>query len=111
MSLQLIPDDIKVRLIENGRKAAVEGKHDPWPVVRLFLPDTGAYWLLAELSPHDGDTAFGLCDLTQGAPELGSVSLRELQDMRGPTGLQVERDLSFHATQSICAYADIARSK
>ena len=36
---------------------------------------------------------FGLCDL--GFPELGYVSLNELQGVRGPLGLGIERDLHW----------------
>ena len=34
---------------------------------------------------------FGLCD--PGLPELGYVGLNELQAVRGPWGLGIERDL------------------
>ncbi len=50
-----------------------------------------------------------LCDLGQGFPELGYVSLAELQSVRGPFGLQVERDLHFTASKPISAYAREAR--
>jgi hypothetical protein len=68
---------------------------DVFPVVKLFTPWGGATWLLSELDPEDEDIAFGLCDLGFGCPELGSVSLSELEAVRGPGGLAIERDLHF----------------
>jgi hypothetical protein len=35
----LIPDDLRDRLIENGRTAEVQDGFDPFPVVKLFTPD------------------------------------------------------------------------
>lgn len=92
----------------NGQKTKDEMDHDPFPVVKLFLPDAASTWLLCDLDPADEDVAFGLCDLGLGEPELGTVSLSELEFLRGPLGLAVERDTSFRATYPISVYADIA---
>ncbi|MET3514974.1 hypothetical protein ABIC63_002757 [Pseudacidovorax sp. 1753] len=105
----LITEEQRVQLLENGRQSRDERQFDPIPVVKLFTPDAGATWLLTEIDPDDVDRAFGLCDLGWGCPELGWVSLRELGALRGPLGLPVERDLGFHPTRSITAYADEAR--
>src|SRR6202167_4189488 len=78
------------------------------PVVKLFTPDAQCTWLLTELDPDDG-LAFGLCDLGLGCPELGYVSLIELQSVRGKLGLPIERDLHFEADKAISAYAEEAR--
>lgn len=96
-------------LIKNG-KANRNGEQDFMPVVKLFTPWAGATWLLTELSPNDPDIAFGLCDLGQGTPELGYVSLAELRSLRGPGGLTVERDLSFKADKTLQGYADEAHA-
>ncbi|RVC60517.1 DUF2958 domain-containing protein, partial [Mesorhizobium sp. M2A.F.Ca.ET.046.02.1.1] len=71
----LITDDLCARLLANG---ASDTETDHVPVVKLFDPTGAATWLLSELDA-DGDTLFGLCDLGFGFPELGSVSLAELQ--------------------------------
>ena len=78
---------------------------DNFPVVKLFTPDAGATWLLTELYPDDPDIAFGLCDLGLGFPELGTVRLSELAELRGKLGLPVERDLHFTAKKPISVYA------
>jgi len=107
--MNLIPDDIREQLLANGRRSLVEAKFDAVPVVKLFTPDAGATWLLTDLDPHDADRAFGLCDLGLGSPEMGWLSIFEIQSIRGPLGLHVERDLHFSADKPISAYAQEAR--
>lgn len=107
--MNLITETQRMQLLVNGQQSLDNENFDPPPVVKLFTPDAGATWLLTEIAPDDHDHAFGLCDLGQGFPELGYVSLAELQSVRGPLGLPVERDLHFAATQPISAYAREAR--
>ena len=77
-----------------------------WPVVKLFAPWGGATWLLSEMT-EDG-IGFGLADLGFGEPELGYIEVEELQKVRGPFGLTIERDAHFKADKSLDAYATIA---
>ena len=107
--MKLITDEQHAQLLANGRQSLDNHDFDPPPVVKLFTPDAGATWLLTEIDPENHDHAFGLCDLGQGFPELGYVSLAELQSVRGGLGLHVERDLHFVATKAISAYAREAR--
>ena len=68
-------------------------EHDEDPIVRVkfFLPDAGWTWYVTEFGGED--VLFGL---TVGLEvELGYFSLRELESLRGPLGLHVERDLYF----------------
>jgi len=103
------------RLLANGqRQNQVRGtgkEIDFLPVVKLFTPDANCTWLLSEIDPADPDTAFGLCDLGCGCPELGYVSLSELAAVRGRLGLPVERDLYFKADKTLGAYAQLARER
>jgi hypothetical protein len=108
--MQLLTQCQTFDMLRNGN-ANRDGEQDFKPVVKLFTPWANATWLLSELSPGDQDIAFGLCDLGQGTPELGYVSLTELRSLRGPGGLTVERDLFFKANKSLQAYADEARSE
>ncbi|PWK64622.1 DUF2958 domain-containing protein [Aminobacter sp. AP02] len=78
------------------------------PVVKFFLPGTSAIWLFTELAADD-DTLFGVCDLGHGTPELGYASLAEIQSLRGPNRLLVERDRSFQSTKPLSEYAAEAR--
>ncbi len=111
--MKLITSAQQQKLLENGRaqRAAIDRQDqalDFEPVVKLFTPDGAATWLLTELDVHTG-LAFGLCDLSLGEPELGYVSFAELETVRGPLGLPVERDIHFAPTRTIAAYADLAR--
>ena len=65
-------------------------------LVHFFNPCGTGDWWITEGSPEGDDfIMFGLCDL--GFPELGYVSLDELQAVRGPLGLGIERDLHWTA--------------
>ena len=105
----LLTDQQHAQLLANGVATGKGDEADRVPVVKLFTPDGSATWLLTELDPYDPDIAFGLCDLDIGYPELGSVRISELESVRGPLGLAVERDLHFEADKSLSAYADAAR--
>jgi len=73
--------------------------------VKFFSPDSGWTWYASEGSPVDEDgyydTAkpkvdFCFFGLVAGHEiELGYFSLAELQALRGPLGLPIERDLYF----------------
>ena len=91
------------------RNAQAQGKQepDPVPVARFFNPLGTATWLATELD-EDG-ILFGLADLGLGCPELGSFSLRELQSLRLPFGLGIERDILFDTALPISAYVAAAR--
>ena len=57
--------------------------------LKMFTPSAGWTWYATE---YDGeDTFFGLVDGHE--KELGYFSLSELQKVRGPLGLPIERDL------------------
>lgn len=106
MNAKLITQEQMNKLLANGR----DRPNDPEPVVKLFTPDGSATWLLSEVD-EDGDTAFGLCDLGFGCPELGYVSLSEIASVRGGLGLPIERDRWFKADRSIGKYAALARAE
>jgi hypothetical protein len=108
--MELLTPQQREQMLANGRanKGREEGI-DFLPVVRLFCPWNDAIWLLAELDPEDSDTAFGLCDLGMGLPELGSVRLSELESLEGPQGLRIQRDDSFTPTRKLSTYARLAR--
>ncbi len=83
--MNLLPDEIRKRLpplyAQEGSKAIVH--------LKLFMPGTSWTWYITE---YDGeDIFFGLVDGFE--KELGYFSLSELQSVRGPLGLSVERDL------------------
>jgi hypothetical protein len=106
----LLTDDIRAQLLENGAATARGERLDPMPVVRLFTPDAHATWLLTELDPADGDTAFGLVDLGMGAPSLGHVRISDLEGIRGPRDLAVMRDPHFRPKRRLSEYTRLAQA-
>jgi hypothetical protein len=105
----LLTDAERDQLLKNGAAAARGEQLDPFPVVRLFSPDAHATWLLTELDPNDGDTAYGLLDLGMARPELGHVKLSVLESIRGPQNLAVVRDLYFAPTRCLSEYLLLAK--
>lgn len=74
---------------------STEHQADALALVKLFTPDSSWTWYIVEYDPDDM-LCFGL---TIGHErEHGYFSLTELQELRGPTGLKVERDLYFKPT-------------
>ncbi|OJU74082.1 MAG: hypothetical protein BGO09_09785 [Bacteroidetes bacterium 47-18] len=97
------------QLIENGRIANMD--KDNVPVVMLTLPFSSCIWLLSELDPDNPDIAFGLCDLGMGFPELGYVSLSEIQSVEHPVfKTTVFNNPLFKADYPMSAYAAAARA-
>lgn len=80
---------------------------DPVPVVRFFNPVSAATWLATELD-EDG-ILFGIADLDFGCPELGSFALEDLESIRPPFGLGIERDILFEGKFPLSVYAEAAR--
>ena len=105
--MKLLTKANRTKLEANARKTEIEGEDDHRPVVKLFDPCGSATWLLTEI---EGDIAFGLCDLGMGSPELGSVSITELEAITGPLGIGIERDQYFEAEMTISQYAEAARA-
>lgn len=104
--MKLLTQEIKAKLLANREWPEAERK----PVVKFFYPAGSATWLISELD-DDGDTAFGLCDLGMGSPELGNVSIAELQTIKGRFGLGIERDIHWKPCKTLAEYADEARAK
>lgn len=102
---KLISDDLRAQLLRNGD----DPEADHLPVLKLFYPTGAATWLLTEMLPHNPDLLFGLCDLGMGFPELGYVSLAEIESVRGRLGLGIERDAHFIARFPLSVYAEAAR--
>ena len=68
--------------------------------LKLFTPDSGFTWWITEGSPIKDESGtevdFHFFGLVEGQfKELGYVSLKELEEVRGPMGLPIERDLHW----------------
>lgn len=62
---------------------------------KLYTVDSNWAWYVTEFDPKD-KLCFGLVDGHE--KELGYFSLIELESVRGPLGLPIERDLYFKET-------------
>ena len=71
-----------------------EHVEDPIVHAKFFTPDSSWTWYVTEGSPDDDDFRFFgyVCGL---ANEWGYFMLSELESVRGPMGLPIERDLYF----------------
>ena len=107
--MKLILKSQLTKLAKNN-KLSEEGKDTSYlkPVLKLFAPWGGATWLITEMDERR--ILFGLCDLGMGCPELGYVSLDELEGAKGPFGLKIERDMHFEPNKTLAEYADEARA-
>ena len=90
--MKLLTDDLRARL---PALYSQEGEAEPVVYARVFLPGTGWTWYVTEGSQQEDDFLFfgfvvGL------ESEFGYFLLSELESVRTPLGLAVERDIAFH---------------
>lgn len=85
----LIPEDMVEGL---PRLYATENDEDPVARLKFFTPDGAWTWYVMEYDP-DQRLFFGL--VIGHEREFGYFSQLELEAVRGPMGLPVERDLYF----------------
>ena len=104
--MKLYTDEQYALLVSNGLPENTDQDHPP--VVKWFTPDANAAWLVSEIV--DEETAFGLCDMGQGFPELGYISIDEITSFTSRNGHKIERDIHFLGRYPMSVYADAARS-
>lgn len=63
--------------------------------LKLFTPDSNWTWYVTEMDPETRE-CFGLVQGLES--ELGYFGLDELEELRGPMGMPIERDRFFDAT-------------
>lgn len=102
--MSLLTPELRAALREQAGSDAADKR----PLAKLFNPLGAATWLASELA-EDGDTLFGLADLGFGCPELGYFSLHEIEALRLPFGLRIERDLTFSTRNSLAVWAAWSR--
>jgi hypothetical protein len=83
--MELVTDELRRKL---PPLYATEGVSDPLVVAKFFLPATGWTWYPIEF---DGEGVF-FGYVVGHYPELGYFNLHELEEVRGPFDLAVERD-------------------
>ncbi len=68
---------------------------DPIAQVKFFTPDSNWTWYATEYDPNER-LFYGLVE--GFVTELGYFSLDELESVKGPLGLKIERDIHFSPT-------------
>jgi len=101
--MKLLTKDLEKKLI-NAIPDCPTNK--PW--LKLFNPAGSQTWLLSEYNSERKEF-FGLCDLGLGCPELGYVTLNDLENIRLPLGLKIERDMYWEPEHTLSEYAVIAK--
>jgi glutamine amidotransferase-like uncharacterized protein len=101
--MKLLTKEIKQKLAKNVGNGNVDK-----PYLKLFNPTGVGTWLISEYDEETG-LMFGLCDL--GYPELGYVSLEELESVELPWGLKIERDMHFEPEMTLMDYYEQSRAK
>ena len=115
--MKLITKEQEKKLLKNWSREPSESK----PVLKLFSPAGAATWLIHSMDPEEKDHLFGLCDLGMGFPELGNVSLSELQEVKIPVRVRInnkvmehhmsiERYIHFNPQATLSVYAEAARN-
>ncbi|MEA2072918.1 MAG: DUF2958 domain-containing protein [Campylobacterota bacterium] len=74
-----------------------ENEKDPLCHIKLFTPDSSFTWFIIEVDDKDRVTCFGYVVGLES--ELGYFNLDEIERVRGPLGLKVERDRGFTPTR------------
>ena len=89
--MKLLTKEIRERL---PKLRETEGQDDPIVQVKFFTPDSSWTWWGIEFD--EKDLFYGLVD--GHCQEYGYFSLAELESIRGPLGLPIERDIYFKPT-------------
>ena len=94
--MKLLPKEIREQLPELYAQDGKGGRAVAY--LKLFTPDSGFSWWITEGSPikddNENEVDYHMFGLVEGqCKELGYVSLSELEEIRGPMGLPIERDL------------------
>ena len=97
--MKLITKAIETKLAKSVGNATVDK-----PYLKFFNPMGSATWLISEYDKKSG-IIFGLCDLGMGSPELGYVSLKEIEETKLPLGLSIERDMCWEPEKTLAEYA------
>jgi hypothetical protein len=90
--MKLMTKEIEKTFAKIGRQ---EDSKNPKVIAKFFCPWGAATWWATEYDPKD-KVFFGFAYLgDEDCAELGTFALAELEAVRGPFHLTIERDLGF----------------
>jgi hypothetical protein len=91
-TMKLITEEF-IETMRNYPYRSQQNEKDPFVPVKFFNPCGAGRWFITEYDPEE-KIAFGY--VTElGYDEFGYISLEELESLRLPFGLTIERDLHF----------------
>jgi len=89
---------------ELATKLKAAGYNGTVPICKLFTPWGRATWLIT--GEEDG-ILYGYADLGMDCVEWGSIAtLEELEAIRGPLGMKIERDLYWTPSKTDINHSD-----
>ena len=86
--MRLLTDELREKLPPLG---ASDDEQDPMVICKFLTPDSSWTWYAIEFD--GGDVFYGW--VIGHFAEFGAFRLSELESLRGPWGLPIERDLYF----------------
>jgi len=93
--MKLLTQDLLTRFQQVGRQ---EDNQDPLVIAKFFNPTGSGTWYATEYNPQD-KTFFGYVSIfNDWNDEWGYFSLIELESLKGPFSLGIERDIYFSPT-------------
>ena len=108
---KMIPEKIRVKMIDNALQVQEGIARDHAPEVKLFTQYGKGIWLLSELDEIN-NIAFGICDLGQGTPELSYVSIEHLESIKHARLKirMIETDPHFVSKYPMSVYLEAAKA-
>lgn len=97
------------QLLENG-KTENRGK-DHMPVVKLYMPGTGASLVLTELRSEKPLVAWGLGDLSPECCKLTHIDLDRIAEIAAGNGTEIKRAENFSPKSPISVYEAAAKRR
>jgi hypothetical protein len=84
---------MKLLTKEIERKLNLAGSRGNKVVCKFFNPCGAGTWLICGRDEEEKDILYGAADIGFGCVEFGTISLSELENVKLPFGLKIERDL------------------
>jgi hypothetical protein len=81
-------------------------------IAKVFNPYGRGRWYIMNSDPEDPDYLWGIVELFEGEPEVGSISRTELENIKvGAFKLPLERDLYFNEVNAMELYRGLKNGK
>ena len=104
--MKLLTEKFKKKAKEQYQYGSDIDKQDV--VAKFFNPMGAGTWYLLNMD-KDEDYAWGIVDWM--GLEMGSFSMKELQSIKLPLGLTIERDLYFPEIPASDLWSDLVKAK